>query len=173
MRKFLIVSVISLLAALPSTSSGQSSLSISAGPTYVTGPAALWAGRGYHLQAGINFGHWGPAAFRIDAIYLEREGSLARSSYSDRTYALAGSVILRHSFGPVAPFALVGTGLYGDNSWMIYTPGINAGVGVEANLPHLHLFAESRIHQYLRDARQSPPGGRSVTLIPLSFGVRF
>jgi hypothetical protein len=92
----------------------------------------------------------------------------------------AGSVLLRRSIGRVAPFALVGLGLYGDNSWAVYTPGINAGVGMEVSIAKMHLFAESRIHQYLRDARDVPRSGqgvliphRDITQVPISFGLRF
>jgi hypothetical protein len=163
-----------IVATAPAESGGQSSTSVSAGPTYVVGTAAEWSGPGYNLQVSREFGHFGPAVFRADALYMQRSGNgRTFSSMTERTYAAAGSVLLRRSIGRVAPFALVGLGLYGDNSWAVYTPGINAGVGMEVSIAQMHLFAESRIHQYLRDARSVPGSARGVTQVPISFGLRF
>jgi len=71
------------------------------------------------------------------------------------------------------PFALAGVGLYGDNSWAMYTPGINAGGGMDVLVGGFQFFAESRIHQYLRDARESVGRGHGITQIPISFGLKF
>lgn len=173
MRKIFFVTMIGAIAAAPAESDGQS-ISVSAGPTYVFGPASEWSGPGYNVQAGKEFGHFGPAVFRADALYMQRSGNgLTRSPITERTYAFAGSVVLRSSIRRVAPFALVGVGLYGDNSWTTYTPGVSAGIGMEVSIAHMHFLAESRIHQYWRDARESPRSGRGVTQVPISFGLRF
>jgi hypothetical protein len=182
MRKAFYVTVAAAIAAVaPAESGGQSSTSVSAGPTYVFGTASEWSGRGYNFQVGREFGHLGAAVFRADALYMQRSGNgRTFSTMTERTYAAAGSVLLRRSIGRVAPFALVGLGLYGDNSWAVYTPGINAGIGMEISIARMHLFAESRIHQYLRDAREVPRSGqgvsiphRDITQVPISFGLRF
>lgn len=169
MKKSLLVMVAGILAAFPHESFGQSSLWVSGGPTYAFGPTSVGVGTGYNAQVAKNFGHWGPAVFRVDALYMQRP----YLNSTDRTDAVTASVLLRHSIGPIAPYALVGTGLYGDNSWTMYAPGINAGVGVEATVAHTRVFAESSVHQYLRDARLSRSAGRTVTLVPISFGFRF
>ncbi|HEV7387009.1 MAG TPA: hypothetical protein VGN73_00225 [Gemmatimonadaceae bacterium] len=177
MRKtFYVIVIATITATAPGKSGGQSSTSVSAGPTYVFGAAAEWSGPGYNVQVSKEFGHFGPAVFRADALYMQRSGSgRTFSSANERTYAAAGSVLLRRSIGRVAPFALVGLGLYGDNSWAVYTPGINAGIGMEVSIAQMHLFAESRIHQYLRDARDVPGSAqhRDITQVPISFGLRF
>ena len=175
MRKIFYVAVTAAIAATaPAESGGQSSTSVSAGPNYVFGAASEWSGPGYNFQVSREFGHFGPTVFRADALYMQRSGNgRTFSSMTERTFAAAGSVLLRRSIGRVAPFALVGLGLYGDNSWSVYTPGINAGVGMEVSIAQMHLFAESRIHQYLRDARYGPGSGRGVTQVPISFGLRF
>src|SRR3954462_4086570 len=167
MRKVFYVAVAATIAATsPSESGGQSSTSVSAGPTYVIGTASAWSGPGYNVQVGREFGHFGPAVFRADALYMQRSGNgRTFSTMTEKTYAAAGAVLLRRSIGRVAPFALVGLGLYGDNSWAVYTPGINAGIGMEVSIAKMHLFAESRIHQYLRDARDMPAFRRGE-LIP-------
>src|SRR3954463_6182180 len=182
MRKVFYVTVAAAIAAIaPAESGGQSSTSLSAGPTYVFGTASEWSGPGYNFQVSREFGHFGPAVFRADALYIQRSGN-GRTFFSvtERTYAVAGSVLLRRSIGRVAPFALMGLGLYGDNSWAVYTPGLNAGLGMEVSIAQMHLFAESRIHQYLRDAREVPRSGqgalvphRDITQVPISFGLRF
>jgi hypothetical protein len=182
MRKVFYVAVAATIAATtPTESGGQSSTSVSAGPTYVIGTASAWSGQGYNFQVSREFGHFGPAVFRADALYIQRSGNgRTFSTMTERTYAAAGSVLLRRSIGRVAPFALMGLGLYGDNSWAVYTPGINAGIGMEVSIARMHLFAESRIHQYLRDAREVPRSGqgalvphRDITQVPISFGLRF
>ena len=182
MRKIFYVALIAAIAATPPADSGcQSSTSVSAGPTYVIGTASEWSGPGYNFQVSREFGHLGPAVFRADALYIQRSGNgRTFSAMTERTYAVAGSVLLRRSIGRVAPFALVGLGLYGDNSWAVYTPGINAGVGMEVSIAKMHLFAESRVHQYLREARDVPGSGqgvpishRDITQVPISFGLRF
>jgi hypothetical protein len=180
MRKIFCITLTAAIAATPvAKSGGQSSTSVSAGPTYVIGTASEWSGPGYNFQVSREFGHFGPAVFRADALYMQRSGNgRTLSAMTERTYAAAGSVLLRRSNGRLAPFALVGLGLYGDNSWAVYTPGINAGAGIEVSIAKMHLFAESRIHQYLRDARDVPAFGQSVphrdiTQVPISFGLRF
>jgi hypothetical protein len=175
MRNISRVAIIAFLAAMvPTGSRGQSSTWLSAGPTYVLGPASVWAGTGYNLQASRDFGHFGPAVFRADVLYMQRPGNgITRSSMTERTYAVAGSMLYRRPIGALAPFVMAGCGLYGDNSWATYTPGINAGVGIDASIARVRFFAESRIHQYLRDAREAPREGRGVTLVPISFGIRF
>jgi hypothetical protein len=173
MRKVFFVTMIAAFAAAPAESDGQS-ISVSAGPTYVFEPASEWSDQGYNVQAGKEFGHFGPAVFRADALYMHRSGNaLTRSPITERTYAVAGSVVLRRSIRRVAPFALVGVGLYGDNSWTTYTPGVNAGIGMELSIMYMHFVAESRIHHYWRDARHAPRSGRGVTQVPISFGLRF
>jgi hypothetical protein len=182
MRKVVYAALAGTIAAMaPAESGGQSSTLVSAGPTYVLGTASAWSGPGYNFQVGREFGHFGPAVFRADALYMQRSGNgRTLSTMTEKTYAAAGGVLLRRSIGRVAPFALVGLGLYGDNSWAVYTPGINAGVGMEVSVAKMHLFAESRIHQYLRDAREVPRSGqgalvphRDITQVPISFGLRF
>ncbi|MFL6307912.1 MAG: hypothetical protein ACJ72H_30635 [Candidatus Sulfotelmatobacter sp.] len=182
MRNIFYVAMTAAIAATaPTESGGQSSTAVSAGPNYVFGAASEWSGPGYNLQVSREFGHFGPAVFRADALYMQRSGNgRTFSSMTERTYAAAGSVLLRRSIGRVAPFALVGLGLYGDNSWAVYTPGINAGLGMEVSIAQMHLFVESRIHQYLRDARDVPRSGpglpishRDITQVPISFGLRF
>jgi hypothetical protein len=181
MRVILCLAVFAVVAStFPATGSGQLSTSVSAGPTYVIGTASEWSGPGYNFQVSREFGHFGPAVFRADALYMQRSGNGQAFSVTERTYAVAAGVLVRRSIGRVAPFALAGLGLYGDNSWAVYTPGINAGVGMEVSIAKMHLFAESRIHQYLRDARDVPRFGqamsvphRDITQIPISFGLRF
>jgi hypothetical protein len=173
MRKIFFVAILAALAAVPAESGSQST-SVSAGPTYGFGQGSGWFGPGYNVQAGKEFGHFGPAVFRVDALYLQRSlnGGMG-SSITDRTYAATGSLVLRRSIGRVAPFALLGVGLYGDNTWAAYTPGINAGIGIEASIARVRFFTESRIHEYWRDAREAPRLGRRITLVPISIGVRF
>ena len=174
MRSVFVMAMISAPALLPAQSGNQPSILFSAGPTYVAGAASDWSGTGYNIQVGKEFGHLGPAVFRADALYLQRSGNGATlSEGAQRTYALAGSIVLRNSGKLFAPFASVGLGLYGDNSYTVYTPGINAGLGLDASVAGVHFFAESRVHQYLPDARTVPHPGHGVTLVPLSFGLRF
>ena len=174
MRKILFVAMVGVPALLPAQTGSRPSTLVSAGPTYVFGAASEWSGTGYNIQVGREFGHFGPAVFRADALYMQRSGNGATlSSMTQRTYAVDGSVLLRWSFGHLAPYGLVGVGLYGDNSWTMFTPGINAGIGIEAPVARVRFFTESRIHQYLRDARYAPLAGRGVTLAPISFGIRF
>ena len=175
MRRMLAVAVMVFLVVSSAKVSGQSSTSVSAGPTLLFGPASEWAGRGYHLQLGEEFGHLRSGVFRVDALYSQRPGNgLTRSPVTERTFAVAASAIFRGpSMGLLRPYALTGVGLYGDNSWTSYAPGVNAGLGAEATVGHAHFFFESRVHQYWRDARNSPPLGRGVTLAPLSIGIRF
>jgi hypothetical protein len=175
MRKICFVTMIAAVAAgAPAEGGAQSSTSVSAGPTLVVGAASEWSGPGYNFQVGEEFGHLGPAVFRADALYMQRSGNgRTFSSLTERTYAVSGSVLLRRSIGRVAPYALVGLGLYGDNDWAVYTPGINAGVGLEMPIAQMHLFAETRVHEYLRDARVVPASARGITQVPISFGLRF
>ena len=182
MQKIFYLTITAAFAATTSAeSSAQSSTLVSAGPTYVIGTASEWSGPGYNFQISREFGHLGPALFRADALYMQRSGNgQTISRMTERTYALAGSVLLRRSFGRIAPFALAGLGLYGDNDWAVYTPGINAGVGIEVPIARMHLFVESRVHQYLRDARDVPRFGqnvgvphRDITQVPISIGFRF
>lgn len=174
MRRIFVIAMIAVPALLPAQSGNQPSTLFSAGPTYVAGAASDWSGTGYNIEVGRQFGHFGPAVFRADALYLQRSGNGATlSAMTQRTYALAGSIVLRSSGKLFAPFASVGLGLYGDNSWAVYTPGINAGLGLEGSIARMHFFAESRVHQYLPDARTVPRPGHGVTLVPLSFGIRF
>ena len=182
MRKIFYVTMTAAIAAtVPAVSGGQPSTLVSAGPTYVIGTAAEWSGPGHNFQISREFGHWGPAMFRADALYMQRSGNgRTFSAMTERTYAVAAGVSVRRSIGGVAPFALAGVGLYGDNDWAVYTPGVNAGVGIEVSIAKMHLFAESRIHQYLRDAREVArfsQGGavphRDITQVPISFGFRF
>lgn len=175
MRGVLTAAILGLVGVFSGEAGGQSSTSVSAGPTLIFGPASAWAGRGYHFQVGEEFGHLGIAVFRADALYSQRPGNgLTRSPKTERTYALAGSTVLRgRSVGVLKPYALAGIGLYGDNSWSSYTPGVNVGLGIEASAGTVRFFAESRVHQFWRDARESPRLGRGVTLAPLSIGLRF
>ena len=173
MRQTFRVAMTAALAVVPAESRSQS-LTLSAGPTYGFGQGLGWFEPGYNVQVGKEFGHFGPAVIRADALYLQRSLNTGQgSSITDRTYAATGSVLLRRSVGMVAPYASLGVGLYGDNSWAMYTPGINAGIGVEASIAGVRFFTESRIHEYWRDARQASRLGRRVTLVPLSIGVRF
>lgn len=174
MRKILCLAMIGFPVLLAAQTDNRPSTLVSAGPTYVFGTASEWSGTGYNAQVGREFGHFGPAVFRADALYMQRSGNGATlSSMTQRTYAVDGSVLVRRSFGRLAPYGLVGVGLYGDNDWAVYTPGLNAGVGIEASVARVRFFTESRIHQYLRDARYTPLAGRGVTLAPISFGIRF
>ena len=174
MRKILCAAMIGFPVLLSAQTDNRPSTLVSAGPTYVFGPASEVSGTGFNLQLSREFGHFGPAVFRVDALYMQRSGSGASfSGMAERTYAVDGSVLLRRSFGRLAPYGLVGVGLYGDNSWATFTPGINAGLGIEASVAGARFFTESRIHQYLRDARYAPLAGRGVTLVPISFGIRF
>jgi hypothetical protein len=175
MRKILVVGwIAAIVAAAPRESACQSATSVAVGPNYVFGATSEWSGPGYNVQAGREFGHLGPAVFRADGLYMQRSGNgRTLSSLTGRTYALSGAIVLRRSIGRVAPYTLVGVGLYGDNSWAVYTPGINAGIGMDVAFAHMRLFAESRIHQYLRDARNAPVAARGVTQVPISFGFRF
>ena len=162
MRKIVFVATIAALSVVAAESGGQS-ISVSAGPTYGFGQGSGWFGPGYNVQAGKEFGHFGPAVFRADALYLQRSVDLAMgSSFIGRTYAATGSLVLRRSIG-----------LYGDNTWAAYTPGVNAGIGVEASIARVRIFTESRIHQYWRDAREVGRDGRRLTLVPVSIGIRF
>jgi len=174
MRSIFVIAMIAAPALLPAQGGSQPSTLISAGPTYVFGAASKWSETGYNIQVGREFGHFGPALFRIEALYLQRSGNgEPLSSMTQRTYALTGSLVLRSSRRLFGPFASAGLGLYGDNSWSVYSPGIHAGVGLESSIARVRFFAESRVHQYLRDARIFGQFGGGVTLVPLSFGVRF
>jgi len=175
MRRLSSVAMLCLVVMVSFEARGQSSTSISAGPTLIFGPASEWAERGYHVQVSEEFGHLGPMVFRTDVLYSQRPGNgLTRSPITERTYAFAGSAVLRaRSIAVLKPYALVGIGLYGDNSWASYTPGLNAGLGIDMSAGRARLFVESRVHQYWRDARMSPSVGRGVTLAPLSIGLRF
>jgi hypothetical protein len=174
MRNIFVIVMIAAPAFLSAQSHSQPSTLISAGPTYVLGAASKWSETGYNIQVGREFGHFGPTLFRVEALYLQRSGNgQPFSSMTQRTYALAGSIVLHSSGRLFAPFASAGFGLYGDNSWSVYSPGIHAGVGLETSIARVRFFAESRVHQYLRDARIFGQYGGGVTLVPLSFGVRF
>lgn len=174
MRKVFFVVALTTLQLVPSHVDCQAATSVSAGPTYVFGAASEWAGPGFNIQAGKEFGHFRSALFRVDALFMQRSGNgVTRSPIAEQTYALAGSLVLRRAVGGMASYALAGVGLYGDNSWASYTPGLNAGIGFDIPVGRTKLFAESRIHQYWRDARESPRAGRGVTLVPISFGFRF
>jgi len=175
MRRLHIAGTVLLVGVISADAVGQTATSISAGPTLLFGSASEWAGRGYHVQVSEEFGHLGPTVFRADALYSQRPGNgVTRSPITERTYALAGSAVFRaHSISFVTPYVTAGVGLYGDNSWSSYAPGFNGGLGVDINAGFARLFAESRIHQYWRDARFSPRSGRGVTLAPISIGVRF
>jgi hypothetical protein len=174
MRSIFVIAMIAVCALLPAESDSQPSTLVSAGPTYVVGTASEWSETGYNIQVGREFGHFGPALFRVDALYLQRSGNgKPLSSMTQRTYALAGSIVLHSSRRLFAPFASAGVGLYGDNSWSVYSPGINAGFGLETSIRRARFFAEARIHQYLRDARTFSQFAGGVTLVPLSVGVRF
>lgn len=130
MRPVFAAVMVGLLEIVSVKARAQAATSISAGPTLLFGPATEWAGRGYHLQGGEEFGHLRGGVFRADALFSQRPGNgLTRSPITERTFALAGSAVVRgRSVGFLKPYALAGVGLYGDNSWASYSPGVNAGI---------------------------------------------
>ena len=175
MHRAAIVSTLGLLTLVGSTLKAQGSVSVSGGTTLVFGAASAWSDRGYHAQLSKEFGHLGIATFRADALYSQSPGNgITRSPVTERTYAVMVSNVLRGPrLGPISPYFVGGIGMYGQNSWSNYTPGLNAGTGLELSIGRPKIFLESRIHQFWRDARESPRPGRGVTLVPLSVGVRF
>ena len=141
---------------------------------------------GGHAQLSLEFGR--PArtlAFRLDALYVQLPGALVTLPEwgtvgrwsTERTYALTGAAVLRGPAlggGGVRPYALLGAGMYGQNSYTGYNVGVNAGAGVAVPVrDRVQLFAEARAHAFRVDARPHGYGDRAVTLVPLSLGVRF
>jgi hypothetical protein len=163
------------LFILATQTSAQSATSLSAGATLVYGPASIRAARGFHVQVGEEFGHWGGhLRFRVDALYSQSPGYGLTRSRIERTYGLAtGSIVRGPRLRFVSPYALVGVGLYGSDSYTMYAPGVNAGGGIELFRGSKSIYAEARVHQFWRDSHNSPIQGRGATLVPLSFGFRF
>ena len=166
---------LALLCTLPAQALAQSATSISAGATLVYDAASVQTGRGFHIQAGEEFGHWtNHLRFRIDGFFSRNPSNAVSNPHIERAYALTTAAVLRAPGQKMLrPYSVVGIGLYGFDTYTSFNPGINAGVGLELARGEHGIYAEARVHRFWRDARESPREGRDLTLLPLSFGIRF
>ena len=174
------------LAAGATTASAQGpvAIGIAAGASIPSGDFADFEKTGYHFMGTLAFGApILPIGFRIDGMWNQFSGksTTVLGAFDNTDYrvlnATANAVFQLPGAIVAKPYLIGGVGEYWakpdvDGSKYTSKVGYNVGIGVKTALSGFGAFAEVRWHQ-VPDAFESSTSKKSLTMVPLTFGILF
>lgn len=187
-RRFIALAALALGLAAPAAAHAQSQspfrLGLALGPTFPMGDLGDSQDWGYHI-GGFIAGRpsMSPLGLRGEVMYHSLTGNtvntpLGSFEYDDASL-IAGIVNVEVGMSGMGltPYFVGGVGYYsfdsgGENSDREGDFGLNGGLGINFGLAGFSAFAEARYHKIFvgEDASGNSP---NISLIPISFGVRF
>ena len=168
-----------VVAAIPAQAQRRTSFGFAAGATVPVGDLADATSTGFHALGTLAISGTAstPLGFRIDGAYNNLPG---KSSRPDVTmWSVNGNLVFAFPGGTSAtPYLIGGAGWYNtksdeDGAESSNDFGLNGGIGARFALSGFSTFAEVRFHNVWGDENEATDEGRSLRIIPLTFGILF